>query len=50
VNSKAAYIAEYFDIALPTTPGQNLDNAVAQWFAKPDSTGSAIISSVQGPA
>ncbi|HEX6454696.1 MAG TPA: extracellular solute-binding protein [Trebonia sp.] len=49
-NSKAGYIAEYFDTALPTTPGQNLDNAVADWFAKPDSTGSAIISSVSGPA
>src|SRR5215469_10249189 len=26
-NSAAPYVAEYFDIALPTTPGQNLDNA-----------------------
>lgn len=49
-NSAAPYIAEYFDIALPTTPGQNLDNAVAKWFASPDSTGSAIMSSVSGPA
>lgn len=48
-NSKAAYAAEYFDIALPTTPGQNLDNAVAKWFASPDNTGSGIISSVQAP-
>ena len=48
-NSKAAYIAEYFDIALPTTPGQNLDNAVAKWFSSPDATGSGITSSVQGP-
>jgi raffinose/stachyose/melibiose transport system substrate-binding protein len=49
-NSAAPYIAEYFDIALPTTPGQNLDNAVAKWFASPDGTGSAIMSSVSGPA
>jgi hypothetical protein len=39
----------YFDIALPTTPGQNLDNAVAKWFASPEPTGSAIISSVSAP-
>jgi len=49
-NSAAPYIAEYFDIALPTTPGQNLDNAVAKWFASPEPTGSGIISSVSGPA
>jgi raffinose/stachyose/melibiose transport system substrate-binding protein len=49
-NSAAPYIAEYFDTALPTTPGQNLDNAVAKWFASPDSTGSGITSSVSGPA
>jgi raffinose/stachyose/melibiose transport system substrate-binding protein len=48
-NSKAAYIAEYFDIALPTTPGQNLDNAVAKWFASPEPTGAGIISSVTAP-
>ena len=48
-NSAAPYIAEYFDIALPTTPGQNLDNAVAKWFATPEPTGSAIISSVSAP-
>jgi raffinose/stachyose/melibiose transport system substrate-binding protein len=48
-NSAAPYIAEYFDIALPTTPGQNLDNAVAKWFANPEPTGSAIISSVSAP-
>jgi len=48
-NSAAPYIAEYFDIALPTTPGQNLDNAVAKWFASPEPTGSAIISSVSAP-
>jgi raffinose/stachyose/melibiose transport system substrate-binding protein len=48
-NSAAPYIAEYFDIALPTTPGQNLDNAVAKWFASPEPTGSAITSSVSAP-
>ena len=35
-NAAAPYIAEYFDTALPTTPGQNLDNAVAKWFASPE--------------
>jgi raffinose/stachyose/melibiose transport system substrate-binding protein len=49
-NAAAPYIAEYFDIALPTTPGQNLDNAVAKFFASPDNTGAGIISSVAGPA
>jgi raffinose/stachyose/melibiose transport system substrate-binding protein len=48
-NSKAAYVAVYFDTAMPTTPGQNLDNAVAKWFNNPEPTGTAIISSVQGP-
>jgi raffinose/stachyose/melibiose transport system substrate-binding protein len=48
-NAAAPYIAEYFDIALPTTPGQNLDNAVAKWFASPEPTGSAITSSVTAP-
>ncbi|HET6187366.1 MAG TPA: extracellular solute-binding protein [Trebonia sp.] len=48
-NSAAPYIAEYFDTALPTTPGQNLDNAVAKWFASPDATGSGISSSVTAP-
>ena len=48
-NSSAKFIAEYFDTWLPTTPGQNLDNAVAKWFASPDTTGAGIISSVQGP-
>ena len=46
----APYVAVYFDIALPTTPGQNLDNAVAKFFANPDPTGAGIISSVSGPA
>ena len=45
----APYVAVYFDIALPTTPGQNLDNAVAKWFASPEPTGSSITSSVSGP-
>jgi raffinose/stachyose/melibiose transport system substrate-binding protein len=48
-NSAAPYIAEYFDTALPTTPGQNLDNAVAKWFSSPN-TGTGITSSVSGPA
>jgi raffinose/stachyose/melibiose transport system substrate-binding protein len=48
-NSAAPYVAEYFDIALPTTPGQNLDNAVAKWFASPEPTGSGITSSVSAP-
>jgi raffinose/stachyose/melibiose transport system substrate-binding protein len=45
----APFVAVYFDIALPTTPGQNLDNAVAKWFASPEPTGSSIIQSVAGP-
>jgi raffinose/stachyose/melibiose transport system substrate-binding protein len=48
-SSAAPYVSVYFDIALPTTPGQNLDNAVAKWFASPEPTGSAIISSVSAP-
>ena len=48
-DSAAPYIAVYFDTALPTTPGQNLDNAVAAWFASPDASGSKIISSVSAP-
>jgi raffinose/stachyose/melibiose transport system substrate-binding protein len=48
-NSSAKYIAEYFDIALPTTPGQNLDNAVAKFFSTPNSsTGAGIQASVNG--
>jgi raffinose/stachyose/melibiose transport system substrate-binding protein len=46
----ASSIAVYFDIALPTTPGLDLDNAVAKFFANPDPTGAGIISSVSGPA
>jgi len=49
-DSAAPYTAVYFDIALPTTAGQNLDNAVAKWFASPEPTGSSITSSVSGPA
>ena len=47
--SGSPFVAVYFDIALPTTPGQNLDNAVAKWFASPDVTGSGITSSVSAP-
>jgi len=49
-NAGASSIATYFDIALPTTAGQNLDNAVAKFFASPDPAGAGIISSVSGPA
>jgi raffinose/stachyose/melibiose transport system substrate-binding protein len=49
-NASASSIATYFDIALPTTAGQNLDNAVAKFFANPDNAGAGIISSVSGPA
>jgi raffinose/stachyose/melibiose transport system substrate-binding protein len=49
-NQGASYVATYFDIALPTQPGQNLDNAVANFFASPSNGGQAIISSVSGPA
>jgi raffinose/stachyose/melibiose transport system substrate-binding protein len=45
----ADYVQTYFDTALPTQPGQNLDNAVANFFAGQGSS-SQIISSVQGPA
>ena len=40
---------EYFDIAFPTQVGQNLDNAVADYFAGQGSAQS-VISSVSGPA
>jgi raffinose/stachyose/melibiose transport system substrate-binding protein len=43
----ASYSATYFDIALPTQQGQNLDNALANFFAGQGSS-SAIISSVHG--
>jgi len=45
----APYTAIYFDTALPTQPGQNLDNAIADFFAGQGS-GSSITSSVSGPA
>jgi raffinose/stachyose/melibiose transport system substrate-binding protein len=48
-HQKAPYIAVYFDTALPTQPGQNLNNAVADFFAGAGS-GQQIISSVRGPA
>jgi raffinose/stachyose/melibiose transport system substrate-binding protein len=48
-NTSAGFVAEYFDIALPTTPGQNLDNAVAKFFTTPNSgTGAGIQTSVNG--
>ncbi len=47
----ASYTATYFDTAMPTQPGQNLDNAVANYFANPsESTANSIITSVNGPA
>jgi len=50
-NKAASYVAVYFDTAMPTQPGQNLDNAVANFFASPGSgTGTSILSSVNGPA
>jgi raffinose/stachyose/melibiose transport system substrate-binding protein len=49
-NAAAPYIATYFDQAMPTAPGLNLDNAVAKWFSSPDPAGASIISSVSGPA
>jgi raffinose/stachyose/melibiose transport system substrate-binding protein len=45
----ADYVQIYFDTALPTQPGQNLDNAVANFFAG-QGTAQQITSSVQGPA
>ncbi len=45
----APYTAIYFDTALPTQPGQNLDNAIANFFAGQGS-GAQITSSVNGPA
>jgi raffinose/stachyose/melibiose transport system substrate-binding protein len=44
-HNSAPYIAEYFDIALPTNPGQALDTAVANYFAGTGSN-STIINSV----
>ncbi len=48
-HQKAPYIAVYFDTALPTQPGQNLNNAVADFFGGQGSA-KQIISSVRGPA
>jgi len=46
----AAYEQLYFDTALPTKPGLNLDAAIANYFAKPStSTASAILSSPSAP-
>jgi raffinose/stachyose/melibiose transport system substrate-binding protein len=46
----AAYEQLYFDTALPTKPGLNLDAAIANYFAKPSaSTASAILSSPAAP-
>jgi raffinose/stachyose/melibiose transport system substrate-binding protein len=43
------YIQTYFDTALPQQPGQNLDTALANFFAGQGSAQS-IVSSIQGPA
>ncbi|MGH3278858.1 MAG: ABC transporter substrate-binding protein [Trebonia sp.] len=46
----AAYVQLYFDTALPTKPGQNLDTAIANYFSNPNSsTASAIATSPQTP-
>jgi raffinose/stachyose/melibiose transport system substrate-binding protein len=46
----AAYSELYFDTALPTKPGQNLDTAIANYFSNPNSsTASAIANSPQTP-
>ncbi|HTU76208.1 MAG TPA: extracellular solute-binding protein [Trebonia sp.] len=46
----AAYTELYFDTALPTKPGQNLDTAIANYFSAPStSTASAIANSPQTP-
>ncbi len=50
-DKSASYVATYFDTAMPTQPGQNLDNAVANYFANPSSSlANSIITSVNGPA
>jgi raffinose/stachyose/melibiose transport system substrate-binding protein len=48
-HQKAPYIAVYFDTAMPTQPGQNLNNAVADFFGGQGSA-QQIIASVRGPA
>jgi raffinose/stachyose/melibiose transport system substrate-binding protein len=46
----AAYTELYFDTALPTKPGQNLDTAIANYFSAPSSsTAAAIANSPQTP-
>jgi raffinose/stachyose/melibiose transport system substrate-binding protein len=46
----AAYEELYFDTALPTKPGQNLDTAIANYFSNPNSsTAAAIANSPQTP-
>jgi raffinose/stachyose/melibiose transport system substrate-binding protein len=46
----AAYEELYFDTALPTKPGQNLDTAIANYFSSPNaSTAAAIANSPQTP-
>jgi len=46
----ASYEQLYFDTALPTKPGLNLDAAIANYFAKPSSsTAAAILSSPSAP-
>jgi len=46
----AAYSELYFDTALPTKPGENLDTAIANYFSAPSSsTASAIANSPQSP-
>jgi raffinose/stachyose/melibiose transport system substrate-binding protein len=39
----AAYEELYFDTALPTKPGQNLDTAIANYFSNPNSSTAAAI-------
>jgi raffinose/stachyose/melibiose transport system substrate-binding protein len=46
----AAYEQLYFDTALPTKPGENLDTAIANYFSAPSSgTAAAIANSPQTP-
>ena len=46
----ASYQELYFDTALPTKPGQNLDTAIANYFSNPtSSTAAAIANSPQTP-
>ena len=46
----ASYEELYFDTALPTKPGQNLDTAIANYFSSPNSgNAAAIANSPQTP-